>query len=420
MTPNWPAFLLGGVVMATSTGQVRACGMDLHELARWAVSDDPQVAQAAISRLRDAGPPGLEAAIEAGAPAAVLDAVGAQRDNDCARLYWYTDLDKAMAASTETGKPILSLRLLGRLDDDLSCANSRYFRTVLYADRFDGDLLRRRFILHWESVRPVPRITIDFGDGRSIVRTITGNSVHYALDEKGRPLDALPGLCGAKAFGQWLANVEALHATARAADQSQRARILRRYHARQLDSVVASWRQDLLDTGAAGTALVMLAGAAPAPDGAWPDAIAAAPIAVSKMAVELPILEATASGTMAAAYEKTTSEAAWQAIAALHLDGALLDDGSLALMARKAGPGRLSAAMTDNFQRSIALDTVRNEYLYHRRIHQWFLDGRVDQLDRLNRRVYAELFLTPDQDPWLGLLPAETYAALDGGGLVCR
>jgi methylglutaconyl-CoA hydratase len=29
------------------------------------------------------------------------------------------------------------------------------------------------------------------------------------------------------------------------------------------------------------------------------------------------------------------------------------------------------------------------------------------------RGVYAELFLTPSSDPWLGLLPAEAYAALE-------
>ena len=32
----------------------------------------------------------------------------------------------------QVGKPILSLRLLGKLTDEFSCANSRFFRTVLY------------------------------------------------------------------------------------------------------------------------------------------------------------------------------------------------------------------------------------------------------------------------------------------------
>jgi hypothetical protein len=31
--------------------------------------------------------------------------------------------------------------------------------------------------------------------------------------------------------------------------------------------------------------------------------------------------------------------------------------------------------------------------------------------------VYAELFLTPSSDPWLGLVPEGAYTALTNGGL---
>jgi hypothetical protein len=83
----------------------------------------------------------------------------------------YTDLEKAQAASKQTGRPILSLRLLGRLDEELSCANSRFMRTALYANQEISGILRDRFILDWQSVRPVPKISIDFGDGRRLERT---------------------------------------------------------------------------------------------------------------------------------------------------------------------------------------------------------------------------------------------------------
>ena len=43
--------------------------------------------------------------------------------------------------------------------------------------------------------------------------------------------------------------------------------------------------------------------------------------------------------------------------------------------------------------------------------------GAVSQdVDALNEWVYAELFLTPSSDPWLGLAPRDVYTALDGGG----
>ena len=130
------------------------------------------------ARLRAKGPAGIQALLDLAAsdpeaarsPAfsATLDAVCAQHDCAASHLYWYTDLTAARAEAERTGKPILSLRLLGRLDEELSCANSRFFRAVLYPDPQVASLLRDHFVLHWESVRPVPKVTVDFGDGRRL------------------------------------------------------------------------------------------------------------------------------------------------------------------------------------------------------------------------------------------------------------
>src|SRR5207248_2714181 len=123
-----------------------------------------------------------------------VDAVAAQRGAVWSRMYWYTDLDRAEAAAREQGKPILYLRLMGKLTDEYSCANSRFFRTVLYSSRQVSEMLRTQFVLVWSSERPVPVVTIDYGDGRTLKRTLTGNSIHYVLDSRGQVFDALPGL----------------------------------------------------------------------------------------------------------------------------------------------------------------------------------------------------------------------------------
>ena len=123
-----------------------------------------------------------------------LEQLCQQRDCHASRLYWYTDLEKAKAAAKTTGKPILSLRLLGNLNEELSCANSRFFRVALYPNAAISQTLRDRFILHWSSERPVPKLTLDFGDGRKLERTVTGNSIHYVLDSNGNPIEAIPGL----------------------------------------------------------------------------------------------------------------------------------------------------------------------------------------------------------------------------------
>src|SRR5215212_7046636 len=85
-----------------------------------------------------------------GAPDELLDQVCAQKDCHTSRLFWYTDLDEAEAAAHAL-----------------------------------ATILRDRYVLYWYSVRPVPLVTIDMGDGRRIRQTITGNSVHYLLDEDG-------------------------------------------------------------------------------------------------------------------------------------------------------------------------------------------------------------------------------------------
>ena len=127
---------------------------------------------------------------------ALIDQVGMQRYCSRSGLYWYTDFEQAKAAARQSGKPILSLRMLGNLNEDFSCANSRFFRTTLYANSEISQALRDNYVLHWKSVRPVPKVTIDFGDGRKLERTLTGNSIHYILTPDGEVVDALPGLYG--------------------------------------------------------------------------------------------------------------------------------------------------------------------------------------------------------------------------------
>ncbi|HTS01569.1 MAG TPA: hypothetical protein VMN04_03535 [Thermoanaerobaculia bacterium] len=154
---------------------------------------------------------------------AEIDAAAHQRDAAWSGLYWYTSLPEALAAAASEGKPVLSLHLLGRLDEELSCANSRFFRTALYANAAVSDELRRNWILHWESVRPAPKVTIDFGDGRVLHRTITGNSLHYVLDAAGVPRDVMPGLWGPGDFLRRLMEARAEASSSRATEGGAKA-----------------------------------------------------------------------------------------------------------------------------------------------------------------------------------------------------
>lgn len=178
-----------------------------------------------------------------------LEEVAQQRGAHDSLLYWYTDLEAAKAEAKRTGRPILSLRLLGKLTDEYSCANSRFFRTVLYANKEVADKLRETFVLHWSTERPVPVVTVDFGDGRVLKRTMMGNSAHYVLDFNGRPVDVVPGLYGPKAFLKVVGNAAIVASEVAPLNDTVAAGKLAAFHKARLESTVAFWTADLTKVG---------------------------------------------------------------------------------------------------------------------------------------------------------------------------
>jgi hypothetical protein len=383
----------------------------------------PALSPDIVASLRAKGPAGLQELLDRAAadPAAgrspgfesALDAVCAQRDCAASHLYWYTDLAAARAEAERTGKPILTLRLLGRLDEELSCANSRFFRAVLYADPQIARLLRDRFVLHWESVRPVPKVIVDFGDGRRLTGTVTGNSIHYVLDSRGRLVDALPGLNGPGAFRRFLERTAAEAGRMAALDDTGYVRELKAYHAARHADVQAALTDDFRRSGAEdpeGAAERTISSAQwikPVERPAW----RASERTVSKMAVEMPILMAVSAD----AARMRTPEIAPSTVAGLHQDDAELSEESRRLLLAKAKSWLKGdpVAAVDHFQAVIGEDTVRNEYLLHPAIHAWLAESReVPDLAAFNEQVYARLFLTPSSDPWLGLAPSEVFSVL--------
>lgn len=361
----------------------------------------------------------------------VLDTIAAQRGAATSQLYWYTDIEAAKLAADKSDKPILSLRMLGKLTDEYSCANSRFFRTTLYANEKISTALRDRFILHWQSVRPVPKVTIDFGDGRKLERTLTGNSAHYMLTPQGVPVDVLPGLYSPQAFSQWLDQSESLAKSYHLHHVPQQ--MLVRYHKHREQEVLQAFKNDLASVNHDTAAYLFGLDAV-----INPDAVDGARVSVAKAAVARPMLRELDLNTER--LDRALNDEVWLEIAALQQsrEKTKLDESSIALI-RAENPqnenpfaaGRLATSkfvvedpilkLVRQFENSIALDTVKNEYLLHRQIHHWFATGEAPQdFDQLNEKVYAELFLTPSSDPWLGLAPANVYTALEKDGKVAQ
>lgn len=396
----------------------------LAVLARQAVDVDEDTAAAAIDALRGAGPAGLAALLAEHRedvvrlrtvplsgdrdqldalreePAllrlrAAIDHVAAQRDAFASELYWYTDLEAARAESDRSGRPILSLRLLGRLDEEASCANSRFFRWLLYPSPIVREALAA-YVLHWSSERPAPHVTIDMGDGRTIERTVTGNSIHYVLDASGRVIDAIAGLHTPTDFADCLRRALAIAAQCgvRTADRA----CLARAHAQVLDETRIAWEQ----IGAAVPSWETLLAADIAPVDA-PDAVMAMPLTVGKMAIEMPLLDLIAPTP---SIDRTTLALPWGEVARATRPASYdqtFSEGARALERLKTGAIDDAALLATTYARTIE-DSARNRFTLDRRIHAWLaVADLANDFSSFNERVYAELFLTPASDPWLGL-----------------
>ena len=405
---------------------------NLQDLARTALQRGPSEAAEAVSALRQAGPAGMEAMLETGGAGEALDRVCGVRDCADIRLFWYTDLEAAKAAARASGKPILTLRLLGRLDEELSCANSRFFRTVFYKNSEINQLLRDQFVLHWRSVRPVPKVTIDFGDGTRLERTITGNSIHYVLDSHGRLVDALPGLSGPDSFEKALQDAAEAARRVVNLDDTQFQKLTRGRHNQQLYARAEAFRRDLAALAprkiapaaykAEPTPRVVTAAAESEkiPTARDPWAVLQTTPGVltdrinvggnetgSKSSVEDPILRAL----------RQVSNDDIDRLAKLRRSRVRLDAASKAFLIRKQGvtDPREADRLVDNFETAVARDEVLNDYRTGPAILRELLGMETlsgGKVEVFNEWVYEEVFKAPLSDPWLGLAPDDVYTAL--------
>lgn len=406
-----------------------ASGSSLDQLVANSAGEDTATATAAITELRKMGPTGLDALFAKYAAeierfsktgestdewrriANAIDSVAMQRDAFSSHLYWYTDLDEAKRVAAKQHKPILTLRLLGNLNEEFSCANSRLFRAVLYPNTEISKYLRDNYILHWRSIRPAPRITIDFGDGRKIERTITGNSIHYILDSDGEVIDALPGLYSPLAFKKYLVQANEMNDALRFVQIERHGLAMMKYRKASFDAIMQK-RQKVIET----------AGVTMTETRSGSLAILAAPMAVAKAIVvdEYSILRVYDDF---AKFEASLKFDDWDKLAKLYSPDLRIDANTIAMIRRQNARTGLTEdefkAMLAKLDKFVALDTTRNDFLFHTKIYEWLNRGRGNgDLENLNSQVYDKIFQTPDHDKWLGLYSSDVYTALDGNGII--
>lgn len=342
-----------------------------------------------------------------------VDRLGAARYSHISGLYWYTNFDRAQREARRTKKPILSLRLMGDLRHEYSCANSRYFRTILYSDPAIAEMLRENFVVYWQSVRDVPKITIEFGDGRKLCGTITGNSIHYVLSSDGSILDAFPGLYEPQIFLEHLKRcADRDKSYLQVPAESRRVWLTRNYRQR-LTELTTVWGKHLA------TVAVHRAEA----QGDDPQEAVARVVATASRASRLSVTKRVLTEEFVMASLVQTVEALEQLtddLALRRMADAMtcrVSDMTRKIVANESYGNQVEARIA-KLESALAADTVLNEFRLRPELLRWLIEAKqVVAVDDLNRRVYADLFLTPSSDPWFGLLPEDRYTALVNDGV---
>jgi hypothetical protein len=110
---------------------------------------------------------------------------------------------------------------------------------VLFSDDQVAKVINEQFEPVWQSLRPVPRVTIDFGNGAVVKRTLHGNVATYVCSADGKVLDILPGIYEPKTYTRELSKLTRLVRSG-LRSRSGADSFWRNYHRSQAESLAAA------------------------------------------------------------------------------------------------------------------------------------------------------------------------------------
>lgn len=248
--------------------------------------------------------------------------------------------------------------------------------------------MSERFECAWETVRKVPKVTIDFGDGAVVRRTLHGNVVTWVCDDEGRVLDAVPGVVTTAVYRERLAQAALLAKwVAAAGEGTARAARLLEYHRLQAARLGAEETPARLvererpanplakfriERGVEVVLDLPMAAMAPAAPASAPVPQAKAPpderALAAKHFIELPTERAVATG---------------------------------APSGRAASPAPTPRPRADDSL--LAEDARHNETVRRRAVHELLAAAGPVPYGDLTKRVYRDVLRCDLDDPWLGL-----------------
>lgn len=106
---------------------------------------------------------------------------------------------------------------------------------MLFSQASVADFVNESFEPVWQSVRPVPIVRIDFGNGNVLTRTLHGNILTSICAPDGFVIDALPGIYTQKVYIERLRELRQAATDILAAPVGELDLMVRAYHRKQME-----------------------------------------------------------------------------------------------------------------------------------------------------------------------------------------
>jgi hypothetical protein len=218
---------------------------------------------------------------------------------------------------------------------------------VLFSKDSVAGFINASFEPTWVSVRPVPIVRIDFGDGNVMTRTLHGNILTSVCTSDGLILDSLPGIYTEDVYRDRLNQLRLLAQYAGKRPVKDRAAIVRAYHPNAAVALTKGEAPDQFAEKISATAYV------------------------SKLKVENPIEVVLVKGTATTPTPK------------------------------KAEPGKASTDVAG--WKELVEDTTLNESTRRRQIHEMLAKAGLVRPEKVLKPLYKDVLHADLDDPYLGL-----------------
>jgi hypothetical protein len=238
---------------------------------------------------------------------------------------------------------------------------------VLFSSDPVAKVINEHFEPVWVSVREVPVVTIDFGGGHKITRTLNGNVATYALHPDGTVLDILPGIYQPDEYVKQLTQLNYLHQYA-------------------YGSLPAGKQGDKLIAYHTTQAKLLADGQEP---GRFEFNFAAA---ISKAKIENPLKFVVAGKPMAPAVYTQPN-------------GNTTSPAQIAVQQFRATEPKPASKAAETLRgwKELAEDTKLNETAHRRMIHEHLAKAGTVRPKDVTRWLYKEVLHADLDDPYLGL-----------------